>query len=587
MYTGAESCPRPADNRVLIDEVVGAMRQWGGDASGPPMIAYALGHKYSEANLSFRGLKNVDRAVADVLRNAAKEAGFDLYLAIVTLSQHWCGHSLDYRGCYGYRSRCYDYEVDDLIDEEVAAYNLVSPSGKGNILGSLSLDKEVVVPDGVYDAKPDEEECKESTGNEGATTDKLYRHAALLLWPQDHRMTVLGLDRMMIKLDESLSKYATSDLPTQKEEKYHKLAQQLVIKTKLSDRKPSTQAAVAMLCSLRILGVPQLACEFMRAISVSSSSYLQDKHFTETLMALCTTLSWDKVQPGLLQLVEKCTSDNVEVSCKFLNSFASCVSALPPQQMEVGQQFANIVSNFLVAEEDTTNSSQPASFVNSIRSHKSCRTKEFVCHLFEAFSALNCGDKLEAVLSSIARQPNRYPLTTVLVPAIEQLQQWVKGENAPFVFLVTHCMTSLERSTQDAVPKPQSWSQQVNVGCSCSDCVQLQAFLNDPVKTQARFKVAKARRFHLHRQLDNHCCDATHITERTGNPQTLVVTKTRHSYEAELAEHQNQLRLLDQLRPLYSQLTCESQPPSKRPRVGQLEVNTFEPSVTCIDLTAD
>ena len=79
VYTGAESCPRPADNRVLIDEVVGAMRQWGGDGSGPPMIAYALGHKYSEANLSFRGLKNVDRAVADVLRNAAKEAGFDLY----------------------------------------------------------------------------------------------------------------------------------------------------------------------------------------------------------------------------------------------------------------------------------------------------------------------------------------------------------------------------------------------------------------------------------------------------------------------------------------------------------------------------
>jgi len=208
--------------------------------------------------------------------------------------------------------------------------------------------------------------CKESTGNAGATIDKLYRHAALLLWPQDHRMTVLGLDRMMIKLDESLSKYATSDLSTQKKEKYLKLAQLLVIKTELSDRKPSIQAAVAMLCTLRILGVPQLACEFLSAISVFSSSYLQDKHFTETLIALCTTLGWNKVQPGLLQLVEKCTSDDVEVCCKFLNCFASCVSALPPQQLEVGQQFASIVSNFLVAEQDITNRSQPASYVNSI-----------------------------------------------------------------------------------------------------------------------------------------------------------------------------------------------------------------------------
>ena len=419
--------------------------------------------------------------------------------------------------------------------------------------------------------------------------------AALLMWPRDQRVNVLGLDqdRMMKKLDDSLSKYATSQVPAQKE-KYCKLAEQLVTKTKLSDRKPSTQAAGMMLRSLRILGVPQLACEFLSSISVLPSSYLGDKHFTETLIAVCSAFGWDKVQPCLLQLVEKCATADVVVCCKFLSSFASSVSTLPSQQLEVGRQFVSIVHNVLVAELDTTRKSQPASYMYSIRLHtcNSCRTKEFVCHVFKAFSALSCGDKLEAVSAAFARQPNCYPLTTVLVPAVEQLHQWVKGENAPFLSLMSHCVTSLERSTRDAVAKPQNWSQQVDIGCSCSDCVQLQAFLHDPVKTQVRFKVAKARRFHLHRQLDSHHCDATHMTERIGSPQTLVVTKTRRSYEAELADHQNKIRLLDHLRPIYSNLTshCETQPPSKRPRVDQLEPSASsrdKPSGTCIDLTED
>jgi hypothetical protein len=41
----------------------------------------------------------------------------------------------------------------------------------------------------------------------------------------------------------------------------------------------------------------------------------------------------------------------------------------------------------------------------------------------------------------------------------------------------------------------------------------------------------KQRRQHLHRQIDQHGCDCTHVTERKGSPQTLVCTKTQNSYE--------------------------------------------------------
>ena len=74
-------------------------------------------------------------------------------------------------------------------------------------------------------------------------------------------------------------------------------------------------------------------------------------------------------------------------------------------------------------------------------------------------------------------------------------------------------------------------------------------------------------------------CD-THMTDRSGGAQTLVVTKGRRSYEAKLAEHQHKLRLLDHLRPLYS--VVEKTGPQPHLRVGQSDPDA---SATCIDLT--
>ena len=107
-----------------------------------------------------------------MLRNATKEVRFNLYLATVTLSQQWSGTAFDG-----------DYETDELIKEVVSTCNSVSLSGgsKERMLDDLTLDKDAVLPADVYDAKPDEEECEEATGNAGATIDKLYRNAALLV----------------------------------------------------------------------------------------------------------------------------------------------------------------------------------------------------------------------------------------------------------------------------------------------------------------------------------------------------------------------------------------------------------------------
>ena len=64
------------------------------------------------------------------------------------------------------------------------------------------------------------------------------------------------------------------------------------------------------------------------------------------------------------------------------------------------------------------------------------------------------------------------------------------------------------------------------VGCSCGDCFELNRFLSDGQERQLRYPAAKARRQHLHIQLDRyHSGEVTHETHRVGVPQSLVVTK--------------------------------------------------------------
>ena len=76
-------------------------------ALGPTKLVYVLQHAFTEAGLSFHGLKNKDQAVAEVLRSATKEA--DLVVHLVIFSRHESGSAeyTAYDNCYRYKCRCW------------------------------------------------------------------------------------------------------------------------------------------------------------------------------------------------------------------------------------------------------------------------------------------------------------------------------------------------------------------------------------------------------------------------------------------------------------------------------------------------
>ena len=116
-------------------------------------------------------------------------------------------------------------------------------------------------------------------------------------------------------------------------------------------------------------------------------------------------------------------------------------------------------------------------------------------------------------------------------PAVDHAIQHLWTSAAEFLLL---------RSEAPPQPPPD-WRLHADISCTCADCRELQAFALDPTESVHRFRVKKERRSHLHRAIDSHRLDMTHVTERAGSPQTLVCTKDRRTFKARMKEYQNEI----------------------------------------------
>src|SRR5215470_5950019 len=86
--------------------------------------------------------------------------------------------------------------------------------GSASSLGELPIEeREICPPDALDDMDPDEEHFHQATGNEGASFERTYRHAALVLWPRERMFAVLnqaGLSVTLPYLDDLTERWAAS-----------------------------------------------------------------------------------------------------------------------------------------------------------------------------------------------------------------------------------------------------------------------------------------------------------------------------------------------------------------------------------------
>ena len=198
--------------------LLGAWRDgtWAADDAVPEKLIHLLEHAYTPAELGFSALKGVDAAVAGVLAAAADRARCDLHLALLTVEESGAAEYADTRG--GRWDDEDEFEAGEVFDRRVTLSEWRDRDGGAFRFGEIPAEDEEFAPSGALEAlEPDEEHFHEATGNEGASFERTYRRAALVLWPADRRFAVLsqgGLAATLPYLDE-LARRWTDSAPVQ------------------------------------------------------------------------------------------------------------------------------------------------------------------------------------------------------------------------------------------------------------------------------------------------------------------------------------------------------------------------------------
>jgi len=156
-----------------------------------------------------------------------------------------------------------------------------------------------------------------NTGNEGATVDKQYNWAALLLCPTRLCTGIIGMKNMVIlfKQDVDAGKRNLENVARDIMRDIH---------TKI----PSVQSFVSFLQALQVIADTKLIAEMLDVVasikeSYSINSFISDASFCDLVVSIGHKHGWDILKSPLLTMFTNCSSSNVEKYCTFLKTIAS------------------------------------------------------------------------------------------------------------------------------------------------------------------------------------------------------------------------------------------------------------------------
>lgn len=526
----------------------------------PTKIVWLLEHQYSPASLSFAGLKNADAARAKVLSQAATQAGCAVHLGIVHIEEYGPAEPT-YGGGYGHgrRSRWRSYD-DEEIEEHASSdeFEIIEVSDSWRYIdqwidaqdrrvdfGKIPLGEGELLPQGALDDEnPDKQRVTEATGNEGASFERSYHRAALILWPQERFAEVLlqsGIGAVIPYLKDKVEASVASAKPDAREQATALATHILDVwentpEYQLYGRSSKEPSRTELIDVLGRLGEAKLLERFVGGIVTRKYDGTENAPLAAHVRLLKPT------QAG------KLLSDLADANMQWLHG--ACVNLLrrllpeheakPPDDWAAAfQKMAAAIVEGLDKIENV--SERNLDYADWQRAEQAKPPHpELVADLLDALAVLEAEALREKAATNIVRRTAVFDPGRVVVPALRLMQkrhgQGIESE-AAFLRLWQHAAEFLlARSEHPPVP-PSDWRQEVAISCRCEDCRALQKFVRDADVQVGRFRVRQDRRQHLHQQIERHGLDMTHVTERKGSPQTLVCTKTRRTYERQCEQH--------------------------------------------------
>jgi hypothetical protein len=474
-----------------------------------------------------------------VLIAAAPQADCELHLALLSIAE---SGAAEYAGSYG-RGRSSNDEEEFEAGEVDERYMSVSEwrraDGNPSALRQIPFeDEEVSPPDALENMDPDEEHFEEATGNAGASFERTYRRAALVLWPRGRTLAVLnqaGLSVTLPYLADLAERWNTAgkDLQAPLWHEAHALAGHMLSTWPKENwywrENDKESGAGRMLAILSRLEDAEHIERFITMIAAAGSYAKGDNGAILTALALFP-------QQRAVALIEQIIAGTAA------NSLAACgdllarriESAVPADRVEFAGAAARVVE---ALPGDPSRDRDP---LRPSWKRAGAVPSDFVADLLSAVTAVN-DDLAQRTADHILAWPKTYDFDNVLVPALRQLAGSATAHAPAVKRLGMASVEHLHQRIAEPLIAPEDWTRASKVGCQCRHCGELSRFLADPARQTWTFKAAQSERSHVEVTARNAHCDVDMTTARRGSPHSLVCTKNQASYDRRVEQRKKDL----------------------------------------------
>jgi predicted 2-oxoglutarate/Fe(II)-dependent dioxygenase YbiX len=536
---GKKRLLKAPDYRAEHGRVVELLRNWAGTEDEPDKLILPLEHAYTPAELSFHALKGADAGLASVLVKAAAEADCDLHLALVSIEESGSAEHTGY--CTPRRwsrdqedDEDEEFEVAEVIDRGLILSEWRRPDGDEARFGAFPFDEDELCPsDAFEDLTPDEQHFHEATGNEGASFERTYRRAGLVLWPATRRLAVLnqaGLPTTLPYLEDLTACWETSGASIQSPlwREADELSRHMLRSWPRDSWGGEDDTSASQMLDIQVrLGSVKRIDAFLASVPAEGRYAASDN---EAILRATALLSPQRATELLVRILRRNAPTHL-VACGSL--LLRCVAAPAGMACDLAQICAALLEA-LPGPPTERQEAAPWARPTPVK-------PGFIVDLLTATSRIDAALAARAIEHLLA-WPKTYKPDDVLVPAARTFAKLADGPAWPAVARLREAsLDHLRERIAQPLEAPRDWARTNQLKCTCGDCRGLGAFLVAAAQKEWRLKAVQDRRSHVEQSVRSAACDLDLTTERRGSPHTLVATKNQASYERRARQRRQDL----------------------------------------------
>jgi hypothetical protein len=466
-----------------------------------------------------------------------------VHLAFVSIEENgWA----EYNGRRSYgRGYRYDddddddenYEIGEVIDRIEAVSEWQHPDGSRPNIAALPLQNGELCPADAFEGEePDEQYFHEATGNAGASFERTYRRAALVLWPRSRLLANIsraGLDVSMPYLTDIVQRWIESGegMASPLWDEAHTLVAHMLVHWPVPLWHSRNEQSAKMLSILEKMRDTEHIDSFLSDVS-AGGKYSENEN--EALVRAAGLLPPSRVADLIEKIVTK-NASNTPDACANLLALITDAAAFS-EALALLYPAAQVVVDFLVgARVDPAlldARRRPLSF--------GC---DYISDLMYALWRMDAVALADGAMNYVLTHPERFNLDAVLVPAALALRKKLAAQDfAPTQRLLQACMVHLQARIAEPLLPPADARRACAIACPCTHCKELSRFLDDPTRYSWAYKAAQSLRSHIESSIRNNDCDLTCVTETRSRPYVLVCTKNQASYDRRVQQRRRDIQ---------------------------------------------